>query len=311
MSSPQGGSSPVGNDDTRDDDISPIPEPSTSPASEHVADATSESCRWKTSEFHDQECSRYFDCPSHVVERELSDAHHAEQDQAPAGEGGSSAASQVNDTTEDTTSRSSADGDDGNHGNTQPSDTDHTDTHVLSDLGSASPESHRQSSVHSDSASTTQSAEDDQSETTVLPFPPSSSAASSNPEEPDRDTARVQVQNIPNPRVNWADLESRYRGAYLRAANEEVQQGVDSAPRMVSHTRDMYRSPVMYRRQESSGRRGSQDPRVNRFRGDDGMAPEFMLPRWQPDAEVTYCPICQTQFSFFVRKHHCRYVVSL
>jgi hypothetical protein len=33
----------------------------------------------------------------------------------------------------------------------------------------------------------------------------------------------------------------------------------------------------------------------------------FLLPRWQPDAEVTYCPICQTQFSFFNRKHHCRY----
>ncbi|KAK1752392.1 FYVE zinc finger-domain-containing protein [Echria macrotheca] len=35
-------------------------------------------------------------------------------------------------------------------------------------------------------------------------------------------------------------------------------------------------------------------------------APEFTLPRWQPDAEVTYCPICLTQFSIFVRKHHCR-----
>ncbi|KAH8602589.1 FYVE zinc finger-domain-containing protein [Bisporella sp. PMI_857] len=31
-----------------------------------------------------------------------------------------------------------------------------------------------------------------------------------------------------------------------------------------------------------------------------------VLPRWQPDAEVTLCPICRTQFSFFVRKHHCR-----
>lgn len=37
---------------------------------------------------------------------------------------------------------------------------------------------------------------------------------------------------------------------------------------------------------------------------------EFVLPRWQPDAEVTYCPICHTQFSIFVRKHHCRYVLA-
>ncbi|TID03789.1 FYVE, RhoGEF and PH domain-containing protein 6 [Colletotrichum higginsianum] len=34
--------------------------------------------------------------------------------------------------------------------------------------------------------------------------------------------------------------------------------------------------------------------------------PEFIYPRWQPDAEVTLCPICHIQFSIFVRKHHCR-----
>jgi len=38
---------------------------------------------------------------------------------------------------------------------------------------------------------------------------------------------------------------------------------------------------------------------------------DIILPRWQPDAEVTYCPICRAQFSFFVRKHHCRYVNNL
>ncbi|KAI1765283.1 FYVE-domain-containing protein [Hypoxylon sp. FL1150] len=37
-----------------------------------------------------------------------------------------------------------------------------------------------------------------------------------------------------------------------------------------------------------------------------GSAREFTVPRWQPDSEVTYCPICHTQFSFFIRKHHCR-----
>ena len=33
---------------------------------------------------------------------------------------------------------------------------------------------------------------------------------------------------------------------------------------------------------------------------------EYILPRWQPDAEVTNCPICKHAFSFFYRKHHCR-----
>ncbi|KAJ5658956.1 hypothetical protein N7507_005407 [Penicillium longicatenatum] len=33
---------------------------------------------------------------------------------------------------------------------------------------------------------------------------------------------------------------------------------------------------------------------------------ETTLPRWQPDAEVTNCPICGVVFSFWYRKHHCR-----
>lgn len=33
---------------------------------------------------------------------------------------------------------------------------------------------------------------------------------------------------------------------------------------------------------------------------------EAILPRWQPDSEVTECPICSRQFTFWFRKHHCR-----
>ncbi|GIK04259.1 hypothetical protein Aspvir_008338 [Aspergillus viridinutans] len=33
---------------------------------------------------------------------------------------------------------------------------------------------------------------------------------------------------------------------------------------------------------------------------------EYIRPRWQPDSEVTNCPICGTAFSFWYRKHHCR-----
>jgi len=38
----------------------------------------------------------------------------------------------------------------------------------------------------------------------------------------------------------------------------------------------------------------------------DRRASEFMLPKWQADAEVTNCPVCKTLFTFFYRKHHCR-----
>lgn len=45
-------------------------------------------------------------------------------------------------------------------------------------------------------------------------------------------------------------------------------------------------------------------PTVHQRRRQNYM--EYTLPRWQPDSEVTHCPICKTQFSFWYRKHHCR-----
>lgn len=34
-----------------------------------------------------------------------------------------------------------------------------------------------------------------------------------------------------------------------------------------------------------------------------------MIPTWQPDSDVSNCPVCDAQFTFWYRKHHCRYVV--
>lgn len=33
---------------------------------------------------------------------------------------------------------------------------------------------------------------------------------------------------------------------------------------------------------------------------------DIVLPRWQPDAEVTNCPVCGKVFTFLNRRHHCR-----
>jgi len=37
---------------------------------------------------------------------------------------------------------------------------------------------------------------------------------------------------------------------------------------------------------------------------------DIVLPAWQPDSEVAQCPVCGNQFSFWYRKHHCRYVLG-
>ena len=33
---------------------------------------------------------------------------------------------------------------------------------------------------------------------------------------------------------------------------------------------------------------------------------DIMIPTWQPDSEVSDCPICGIEFGFWYRKHHCR-----
>ncbi|KAE8348423.1 hypothetical protein BDV28DRAFT_161368 [Aspergillus coremiiformis] len=58
-------------------------------------------------------------------------------------------------------------------------------------------------------------------------------------------------------------------------------------------------SPPDQRPQRTNERRNSWS------RAEDNYL-EYIRPRWQPDSEVTNCPICKTAFSFWYRKHHCR-----
>ncbi|QSZ30089.1 hypothetical protein DSL72_004609 [Monilinia vaccinii-corymbosi] len=40
--------------------------------------------------------------------------------------------------------------------------------------------------------------------------------------------------------------------------------------------------------------------------GRETLQGEVIVPRWQPDSEVTQCPICTASFGWLSRKHHCR-----
>jgi hypothetical protein len=57
-------------------------------------------------------------------------------------------------------------------------------------------------------------------------------------------------------------------------------------------------SPVA--RRTSAGGPGAGGYAQGRRRSD------IVLPRWQPDAEATNCPVCGQQFTLLFRRHHCR-----
>ncbi|KAB8302867.1 hypothetical protein EYC80_006199 [Monilinia laxa] len=52
--------------------------------------------------------------------------------------------------------------------------------------------------------------------------------------------------------------------------------------------------------------RSSEGVLQQQARGRETLHGEVIVPRWQPDSEVTQCPICSTSFGWLSRKHHCR-----
>lgn len=122
----------------------------------------------------------------------------------------------------------------------------------------------------------------------------------------------VPVAQVPQPvpqtdttqssRIGWPSTRERSLTAYSR-----MRSRLDRQDEFYETGSPLY-APSTHPSRSSTGRRTSQDSHGARSRHGVTAAHEVAPPRWQPDAEVTYCPICRAQFSFFIRKHHCRYV---
>lgn len=270
-------------DATRDDHSDSDPE----------IEATIESdpidCTWTNAQHHDRECSRYFDCPSHTIERRLSVG------QADGEEMASPQRAELRDESAHANIYDDAD----------------------SSIRGSSPE--RSGGVDSDVSTPSLPGQVAASEEDNL--------SHNRPGEP------VDFQNGPTP-SNTMDQPEESQSSWLLAqsqpSNVSLGSSEESAQRQSPspNSRPLPQSPplspspspgptqrVAPPRQTSLPVRAPQarvpvSPRQNLprppRRSGDSNSSDLLLPRWQPDAEVTYCPICHTQFSFFVRKHHCR-----
>ncbi|KAK4236758.1 hypothetical protein C8A03DRAFT_45286 [Achaetomium macrosporum] len=228
-------------------------------------------CRWRTARYHDQECSRYFDCPSHTVERALSDGghgreHEEQQDMEPQDD--------------------------------QP-------VSPLSEEGSESEDTLRARSPSPDVPVAAGEATNTSMEAPRI--------AEEGPERGSSGPSSTSPAFL----VNNQPLRIRPRAGSARpeATGNDSGDGGGGMPRSPGPV-PMRRSSGVLPRSQLADRPAAGPASPTRLVSGPSPSPstpaehsspsEVVLPRWQPDSEVTYCPFCGTQFSFFVRKHHCR-----
>lgn len=207
-------------------------------------------CPYQNSHLPDGECTHFFDCPTHILER--SDP---EDDEAGP--------SNRSDRSEESRSESVQE---------EPAAADRTAPTEDDSRDRIGPDAPRPEPVAMDST------QDDDSEDNV---------------SDDDDSEEVSSeQSIEE------NSTTRETGITLREALEETRQSNPAANETTPQTTHIVtqtssRNPVSSPMGSAFSPRAEQRPYL-----------DYAVPRWQPDAEATYCPICGTQFGFFVRKHH-------
>ncbi|TEA16475.1 hypothetical protein C8034_v001270 [Colletotrichum sidae] len=305
MASPDGGATPASLDHDRLRDH----EADSESGSSHIgSDASDDSvdrqqCRWRTARFHNGECSRYFDCPTHVVERMLSDNEADDGEE----EGEEEELSEHHQTDDDMAERSSST-------SPEPRPTASAESADASDLITTSfapglEETNTEQAADGPDTARATSARDIQE--------PQESQVSEEPQE-----SQVSEEPAPAPPTPLSSRLSESSGytqplpptatpaqptgefVPLDRTSSLVPSPVSNFSTQIAPLRPALPSHLSQEGPPPPPRRASSSTAASSSRAqptaeDRRSPPEFVLPRWQPDAEVTLCPICHTQFSIF------------
>ncbi|KAJ4326784.1 hypothetical protein N0V84_002803 [Fusarium piperis] len=288
MASPSGASGHLATESARDYDalVSSDSESSGSSFdSDNIGSDQSEGCPWRTSRFYDQECSRFFDCPSHTVERSLSDTGSVHQE--PIHDHDDSEPQRPSDDRDQHASRFS-DEELAQIGIARDAAQPVPTTGAYADMETASTERDAGASAGADPDSANPDDQGAALTTTQRPTPTEESGSSSRDRVPAHPTTLDVPQEVaegqpsPTNRPSGSARNSEFRRTWAGPSRERMDAPLPSVRSLEDALPPL--------------------PRPSR----PSISSDPPQPRWQPDNEVTYCPICRTQFSFFVRKHHCR-----
>ena len=146
---------------------------------------------------------------------------------------------------------------------------------------------------------------------TVHRQPPSNPATASE-SRPQPSSLRQTLPNRPLGRTDSSSSRSSDRKRRLTTADSPMRR--PSSIRMHSgNSGDTSSDPIVLDSSPASSRAQAPLPPPPPVPTRSNIGPvrrqsDIVLPPWQPDHEVTHCPVCGRYFTFLFRKHHCRYV---
>ncbi|KAI0163545.1 putative A kinase anchor protein [Pestalotiopsis sp. NC0098] len=241
-------------------------------------------CTYRNSQFHDQECSRYFDCPTHQIERaQFDDDSHQLEGREESDEEQPIAPDSQDTPPEDISLVQPA----------GPAD-------IMSVPTSVDTATDDQASAGTQQASGTDqpAAESNIDQEDTAEIAPEEEAGA------DLNNAASTTDESSPPREPAADNDLAIRRGVQQLV---LDSPLPTTPTPSSSTRTPTSTMGAYVRRPSSGHYGQAELQPAQRRATTSSpSPHILLPTWQPDSEVTSCTICHSEFGLINRKHHCR-----